>query len=153
MNSGRPCTACDGRPLPLFPRAILLAHASAVPPPPTDVRKHPPVCGAQVRVHVAQPGRAVRRGRQQQLQVSDPISHPFPSPAPCAGVSVPTSQLWRLFHCAISPHAFSCVSARFAVTYLWVLSTSKRSYGDGENWDSGEIGENIPASGPYVIYS
>jgi hypothetical protein len=107
-----------------------------------------------VRLHVAQPGRAVRRGRQQQLQVSDPIPHSFPSPAPRAGVSVPTSQLWRLSLRGLPiSHAFRCVSARFSVTCLWVLSTSERSYGDGENWDSGEIGENIPASGPYVIYS
>jgi len=33
------------------------------------------------------------------------------------------------------------------------MSVGVHSYGDGENWDSGEIGENIPAAGDYVIYS
>ena len=33
VNSGRPCTACDGRPFPCFPHAMPLAHANAVHPP------------------------------------------------------------------------------------------------------------------------
>ena len=41
-----------------------------------------------------------------------------------------------------------------AVSDYSVLNVcAANSYGDGENWDSGEIGENIPATGDYVIYS
>ena len=106
-----------------FARGIVDVGAGA------DVCRDPPVCRAQVLLYGAQPGGSVRRGRQQQLQVSACPPTPSQNPRACRPCPMP------------QPHGI--------VTCLWAV----RSYGDGENWDSGEIGENIPAAGDYVIYS
>jgi hypothetical protein len=153
VKFGRPCTACDGQPFPFSSRAIPLAHANAVPPPPHRCSQ----TSASLWSSSAPSCRSTRARRSARVATATPSerSHPSPFPLPrsprrCFRPNVAAVAPLSSRH---SPCAFRCVSARFAVTCLWVLSTSKRSYGDGENWDSGEIGENIPASGPYVIYS
>ena len=83
----------------------------------------------------------------------------------CARVSVCALYIMSIYNSSLhlyplyppSPrlciYAFSISLLSPPFSYPARARSRTQSYGDGESWDSGEIGENIPSTGDRVLYS